>query len=87
MGTQINWNERNENEPIIFDGTKKVAEGCVVDLEYDGVTVTAEVTNCKATPWTGKITGFPNGDNDNLPELKVGATIKFEDRHVLRCAA
>ncbi len=87
MTTQINWNERTEDQPIVFDSVNEVAEGCIVDLDYEGVTISAKVTNCNENPWTGEITSFPDSNTTEHGKLKVGSTIQFEDRHVFRCAA
>ncbi len=87
MTTQISWNVRKEDQAIEFDSVEEVSEGCIVDLDYNGVTITAKITNCNETPWTGEITGFPDNNTTEHGELKIGTTVQFEDRHVIRCAA
>ena len=87
--TKTNFSERNLDQPIVFDGSiNEIAEGCSIELESDGVTLTAKVIACNAgQAWTAEITGFLNFDNNEHGNLKVGSTIEFEDRNVLRCAA
>ena len=88
MSTQINWNERTDDQSIVFDGTNnEVCEGCIVNLDWDGIAITVKVTDCTNDPWTGEVTGFPDSDVTEHGELKIGTTIKFEDRHIFRCAA
>ena len=85
---EITLDERNHDNPIEYDGGKnEVSAGCVVDLEHNGVRITARVTKADGQTWTGEVTGFPNEDAEEHGNLKVGATIEFEDRHVFRCAA
>ena len=83
MTTDINFNERDNGQSIQFDGTaNEVCEGCLVDLSHAGETITVKVTECTENqPWSGEITDSQSTD------LKIGSTIKFEDRHVIRCAA
>ncbi len=89
MSTQeITFDVRNEQQPIDFDGSAdEVCEGCLVDLEHQGATITAKVLEGAAPNWMGEVTEFPAGDQKKLGNLKVGAKIKFEDRHIFRCAA
>ena len=82
MTTEINFNERDNNQAIQYDGdANEVCEGCMVDLNHAGETVTCKVTECTDNLWCGEIT------NSTSDTLTVGTTIKFEDRHVIRCAA
>lgn len=83
MATQINFNERDNGESIEFDGdTSEVCEGCLVDLNHDGETITVKVIECTENqPWSGEITV------SQINTLKVGSTVHFEDRHIIRCAA
>ena len=41
MATQENWDERNQDQPIEFEGGNEVCEGCLIDLEQNGVRITA----------------------------------------------
>ncbi len=83
MATEINFNERDNGQSILFDGTaSEVCEGCLVDLNHDGDTITVKVVQCTENqPWSGEITDCPSST------LKVGTTVEFEDRHIIRCAA
>ncbi len=83
MATQINFNERDNGESIEFDGNaNEVCEGCLVDLNHDGETITVKVIECTENqPWSGEITVSQSNT------LKVGSTVQFEDRHIIRCAA
>lgn len=83
MTTEINFNERDNGQSIQFDGdASEVCEGCLVDLNHAGETITVKVTECTENQcWNGEITDSPSDT------LKIGSTIKFEDRHVIRCAA
>ena len=85
MATQINWKERTDDE-IVYDNTNELGKGCNVDLNWDGVTVTAKVIGNEGTNWTGEITNINNDENEH-GDLKIGSQIQFEDRHVFRCAA
>ncbi len=83
MATQINFNERDNGESIEFDGNaNEVCEGCLVDLNHAGETITVKVLQCTENqPWSGEITDSPSA------ALTVGSTVNFEDRHIIRCAA
>ncbi len=83
MATQINFNERDNGESIEFDGNaNEECEGCLVDLNHAGETNTVKVLQCTENqPWSGEITDSPSA------ALKVGSTVNFEDRHIIRCAA
>ncbi len=87
MATQENWDERNQDQPIEFAGGNEVCEGCLVDLEQNGTRITALVKANAGDNWTAEVTAFPGTDADTIGDIKVGATIEFEDRHVFRCAA
>ena len=83
MTIEINFHERDNDQAIQFDGdANEVCEGCSVDLNHAGETITAKVTECaENNVWCGEIT------NSTCDTLTVGTTIQFEDRHVIRCAA
>ena len=85
----INWDQRNQDEPIVFEGSAEaVREGCTVDLEHEGTRVTVRVQGQQDEAWNGEITGFPaHADSSEVGALKVGLAIQFQDDHVLRCAA
>ncbi len=76
-------NHRDDNTAIEYDGdANEVCEGCSVNLEHEGTTITARVIECNdGQPWVGEIT------DSTIENLKVGTTIHFEDCHVFRCAA
>ena len=85
----IKFDERKQNQPIKFDGgTNEVCEGCTVNLEHNGVTIAVRLDTCQGNVWTGEITEFPNNDGETtVGKLKIGTTIKFEEKHIFRCAA
>lgn len=90
MKTQeINFDVRQQGQPIEFAGsTSDVSEGCEVQLETDGVQICAKVvkTNPDQT-FSGEVTSFPGSDLDEVGDLRIGSPIRFQDRHILRCAA
>ena len=81
--TTPNWNERDNDTAIEYDGeANEVSEGCLVNLDHEGTTITARVTECNdGQPWVAEIT------DSKVESLQIGSTIQFEDRHVFRCAA
>ena len=83
MAIEINFDERDNGQSIQFDGnTTEVCEGCTVDLNHSGEMITVKVIECTENqPWSGKIT------DSSINTLKVGTTVEFEDRHIIRCAA
>ena len=90
MATQNwNWDERNQAKPIDFEGgVDEIRQGSTVVLEHNGVHINVQVGNNEGTTWTGVISGFPNtADQTEIGELEIGNTIKFEERHIFRCAA
>ncbi len=90
MNTQeISFEQREEGQPIVFtDGADTVSEGCEVQLEADGVQICAKVVKTIADQtFEGQVTGFPGSDLDELGDLRIGSAIRFQDRHILRCAA
>ncbi len=90
METQeINFDVRQQGQPIEFAGsTSDVSKGCEVQLETDGVQICAKVvkTNADQT-FKGEVTGFPGSNLDELGDLRIGSPIRFQDRHIFRCAA
>ena len=90
METQgINFDVRQQGQPIGFAGsTSDVSEGCEVYLKADGAQICAKVvkTNADQT-FEGEVTGFPGSDLDELGDLNIGSPIRFQDRHIFRCAA
>ena len=64
MSTQeITFEVRNEQQPIVFDGSAdEVCEGCLVDLEHAGATITAKVLEGTTPNWMGEVTEFPSGE-------------------------
>ncbi len=81
--TTHNFNQRDDSTAIEYDGdANEVCEGCSVNLEHEGTTITARIIECNdGQPWVGEIT------DSSIESLKIGSTIKFEDCHVFRCAA
>ncbi len=81
--TTPNFNERDDNTAIEYDGdTNEVCEGCSVNLDHEGTIITARVIECTdGQPWVGEIT------DSTIENLQIGSTIKFENCHVIRCAA
>ena len=90
METQeIKFDVRQQGQPIEFTGsTGDVSEGCEVQLETDGLQICAKVvkTNADQT-FKGEVTGFPGSDLDEVGDLRIGSPIRFQDRHIFRCAA
>ena len=90
METQaINFDVRQQGQPIEFAGSIcDVAEGCEVQLEADGVQICAKVVNTNPDQtFNGEVTSFPGSDVDEIGDLRIGSPIRFQDRHILRCAA
>ncbi len=89
MDTQkISFDERSEGQPIAFIGSAQtVSEGCEVDLQHDGLKISAKVMKSDESKWLGEVTDVPVSDADELSGLKIGSTILFEDSNVYRCAA
>ena len=90
MKTQeTSFDVRQQGQPIEFAGsTNDVSEGCEVQLEADGVQICAKVvkTNADQT-FGGEVTSFPSSDLEELGDLRIGSPIRFQDRHIFRCAA
>ncbi len=90
MKTQeTSFDVRQQDQPIEFAGSNNnVSEGCEVQLEANGVQICAKVvkTNADQT-FKGEVTGFPGSDLDEVGDLKIGSPIRFQDRHIFRCAA
>ncbi len=90
METQeINFDVRQQGQPIEFAGsTSDVSEGCEVQLEADGAKICAKVVKTNADQaFEGEVTGFQGSDLDELGDLRIGSAIRFQDRHIFRCAA
>ena len=90
METQnINFDVRQQGEPIEFAGsTSDVSEGCEVQLETDGVQICAKIVKTITDQtFEGEVTGFPGSDLNELGDLIIGSPIRFQDRHIFRCAA
>ena len=86
---EISFDERSESQPIAYcDGVDSVSAGCEVDLEHDGVIISAKVKNDGLEgDWLGEVTDIPTGDAKNVGSLKIGSVIHFQDRNIFRCAA
>ena len=89
MDTQkISFDERGEGQPIAFIGSAQtVSDGCEVDLQHNGLKISAKVMKSDEGKWLGEVTDIPASDDDELSGLKIGSTILFEDSNVYRCAA
>ncbi len=89
MDTQkISFDERSEGQPIAFSGSAQtVSEGCEVDLQHDGLKLSAKVMKSNEGKWLGEVTDVPASEAEELSGLKIGSTILFEDTNVYRCAA
>ena len=90
METQeINFDVRQQGQHIEFAGsTSDVSEGCKVQLEADGVQIWAKVVKTNADDtFNGEVTSFPGSNLVEVGDLRIGSPIRFQDRHILRCAA
>ncbi len=90
MGTPaFNFDVRQQGQPIEFAGSRStVSEGCEIQLEAGGVQICAKVVKTDSDhAFEGKVTGFPGSDLNELDDLKIGSPIRFQDRHIFRCAA
>jgi transcription elongation GreA/GreB family factor len=83
MSTNIKFSERGNDQTIEFDGTaSEVCQGCLVNLEHEGTTITAKVIECTdGQDWIGEIT---DSQDD---AVKIGSTVEFEEDNIFRCAA
>ncbi len=86
---EINFDDRSDDANIEFrGGINEVSEGYRVDLEHQGVRITAKVTKyTPGEPWVGEVTDFTQDATDQITDLKIGSTIHFEERHIHSCAA
>ncbi len=89
MNTEITFDERNTDQAIAFDGSAdQVSEGCQVNLEHNGLKITAKVIKTVDDhPWVGEVISFAETDAAKLGGLEIGSTIHFEERHIFGCAA
>ncbi len=83
MPTDIKFSERSNEQDIEFDGTaSEISQGCLVNLEHKGTSITVKVNECTdGQIWTGEITDSQD------KALNIGSTVEFEDRNIFRCAA
>ncbi len=83
MSNNINFSERGNDQTIEFDGAaSKVSQGCLVNLEHEGTTITAKVIECTdGQTWIGEIT---DSQDD---AVEIGSTVEFEEGNIFRCAA
>ena len=86
---KIVFDVRRHPQPIEYAGsTGYVSEGCEVQLETGGVQICAKVVKTYADQtFEGEVTGFPGNDLVELGDLRIGSPIRFQDRHIFRCAA
>ncbi len=90
MKTQeISFDLRHQGQPIEYAGsTRNVSDGCEVQLEADGVQISAKVVKTyDDQTFEGEVTGFPGSDVDKLGDLRIGSPIRFQDSNIFQCAA
>ena len=84
MRQKIKFDIRKGNQPIEFSGsTTEITEGCNVDLEHNGVRVSAKIVSVDGETWVGQVIGV----GDETSDLEVGSKVYFQDQHILSCAA
>ncbi len=89
METQeISFDQREEGRPIVFSGgADTVSEGSEVDLQHDGASISAKVLKSTEGDWLAEVTVIPGGYAEQFGSVKLGSKIRFQDRHIFRCAA
>ena len=89
MKTQeISFDQREEGHPIVFTGgADTVSEGSEVDLQHDGVSISAKVLKSTEGDWLAEVTDIPTGYAAVFDSVEIGSKIRFQDRHIFRCAA
>ncbi len=89
MNTEITFDERNKGQAIAYSGnTSEVSDGCQVDLEHNGMKITAKVVKIlDGQPWVGEVTALPKADAAKLGGLQIGSTIHFQEQNIFSCAA
>ncbi len=89
MNTEINFDERNQGQAIAYSGnTTEVSDGCQVDLEHNGMKITAKVVKTlDGQPWVGEVIALPKADAAKLGGLQIGSTIHFQEQNIFSCAA
>ncbi len=88
MNTEITFDERNQGQAIAYSGNaSEVSDGCQVDLEHNGMKITAKVVKTDGQPWVGEVTALPETDAAKLGGLQIGATIHFQEQNIFSCAA
>ena len=89
METQeISFDQREEGQPIVFtDGADTVSKGCEVHLQHHGAKIYAEVLKCTEGDWLAEVTDIPTGYAAVVDSVEIGSKIRFQDRHIFRCAA
>ena len=56
MNTEITFDERNKGQAIAYSGNaSEVSDGCQVDLEHNGMKITAKVVKTNGQPWVGEV--------------------------------
>ena len=88
MNTEITFDERNKGQAIAYSGNaSEVSDGCQVDLERNGMKITAKVVKTDGQPWVGEVTVLPETDSAKLGGLQIGSTIHFQEQNIFSCAA
>lgn len=85
---EISFDQRDEGQPIVFTGgADTVSKGSEVDLQHDGASISAKVLKRTEGDWLAKVTVIPAGYAERFGSVKIGSKIRFQDRHIFRCAA
>ena len=89
MNTEITFDERKQGQAIAYSGNaSEVSDGCQVDLEHNGMKITAKVVKTlDGQPWVGKVTALLQADAAKPGDLQIGSTIHFQERNIFSCAA
>ena len=84
MTQKIKFDIRKGDQSIEFGGsTTEITEGCNVDLEHNGVRISAKIISVDGETWVGQVIGV----GDDIGDLEVGSKVYFQDEHILTCAA
>ncbi len=89
METQeISFDVRQLDQPIVFtDGADTVSTGFEVDLQHNGARISAKILKRTEGDWLAEVTDIPTGYAEQFGSVKIGSKIRFQDRHIFRCAA
>ena len=89
MKTQeISFDLREEGHPIVFTGgADTVSTGCEVQLQHHSARISAKVLKSTKGDWLAEVTDIPTGYAAVFDSVEIGSKIRFQDRHIFRCAA